>query len=763
MSDRKSPAEPQFTIGMATFDDFDGVYFSITSLLLHHAEALEHAEIVVVDNNPHSRQGKLVRDWISRHVPKGRYSPFPAPLGTAPARNEVFRQALGEIVLCLDCHVLLAPGAVGKLLDYYAAHPDCPDLLTGPLLNDAGEVAATHQEPRWSAGAFGVWRVDDRGRDPLGDPFEIWQQGMGLFSCLKKSWVGFHPEFRGFGGCETYVMEKFRRQGGRVLCCPFLRWTHRFPRANPVPYVVSRADTLRNYLIGFHELNIDIKPALDHYAGIEQKSNGRQNGYVPTVPGIALVGNLQYGSVRMRGEPLARHLAAKIFPPSEVEKMPRHEVIIAIKDGFPGGLVRSRCERLIYDPLDAFCNVPPNADPVDFWRRKYDELHFDEILATSPACRDIMQKALPKTVRIHLVPHHSDPLLNLSWASSNGPVAYAGLPQYIQSGLSQIQKACQSLGREFVAGWNLDVLKGASLALALRRPPFATPLYRHCKPQIKIANAIAAGLRVVSTDCAAAVSLYPGLATVPANFSADQLADALKRAYETPRLETPFHVHDYLSAYDRILSQPRKVVYTAIFGGYDALREPKERLPGVQYLCFTDNPRLKSDVWTIRYSPPEGDPLMQAKRYKVLAHKVLDCDYSLWIDGRIELHHLNGVFDWLKSDCAFRRHPNRSCIYVEAEHCKNIRRGDPQKIDRAISRFKAEGHPQGFGLWYGGIILRRHKPQTEALNTAWWKEITAGTPRDQISLPVVLRRLGVSCQTLPDDLPLVHIGSHLRW
>jgi len=231
----KSDKKPFLTIGMATIDDFDGVYFTITSLMIHHADVMDDCEIVVVDNNPESKQGKLIKDWIRGRVPNGRYFAFDAPPGTAQARNEVFRRASGAAVLCLDCHVLLVPGAIQKLIDYYRETPHCRDLLSGPLLLDSGKLAATHQRPQWSEGAWGVWSIDERGKVPDGEPFEIWQQGMGLFSCRKDAWVGFHPEFRGFGGCESYIMEKFRQRGGRVLCCPWLRWTHRFQRPHGVP------------------------------------------------------------------------------------------------------------------------------------------------------------------------------------------------------------------------------------------------------------------------------------------------------------------------------------------------------------------------------------------------------------------------------------------------------------------------------------------------------------------------------------------------
>jgi hypothetical protein len=62
------------TIGMATHDDFDGVYFSIMSLVLYHKELLDQIEILVIDNNPESVHGEAVRG-LCRRVRQARYVP----------------------------------------------------------------------------------------------------------------------------------------------------------------------------------------------------------------------------------------------------------------------------------------------------------------------------------------------------------------------------------------------------------------------------------------------------------------------------------------------------------------------------------------------------------------------------------------------------------------------------------------------------------------------------------------------------------------
>ena len=112
---------------------------------------------------------------------------------------------------------------------------------------------------------FGRWGDDARCEDIDGPPFEIEAQGLGLFSCWKYALPPFNPEFRGFGGEEFYLHDKFRQYGGKVLCHPSLRWIHRFGRPNGVPFLVDRKDMFRNYMIGWRETGRDANSIVDHY------------------------------------------------------------------------------------------------------------------------------------------------------------------------------------------------------------------------------------------------------------------------------------------------------------------------------------------------------------------------------------------------------------------------------------------------------------------------------------------------------------------
>ena len=51
---------------MATYDDYDGVYFTIQSLKMYHPLVnRDDVEIIVVDNNPDSPHGEATKNLVT--------------------------------------------------------------------------------------------------------------------------------------------------------------------------------------------------------------------------------------------------------------------------------------------------------------------------------------------------------------------------------------------------------------------------------------------------------------------------------------------------------------------------------------------------------------------------------------------------------------------------------------------------------------------------------------------------------------------------
>ena len=158
----------ELTVGMATYRDFDGVYFTLQALRLY--QDMDGVELLVVDNFG----CEATRAFVEGPA-RGRYVLAPHAVGTSAPRDLVFREARAECVLCLDSHVLLEPGVIKQLKDFYREHPDCLDLLQGPLVHDDLEELSSHFDPVWSDQMWGVWALDPRaevgrGRRAVRDP-----------------------------------------------------------------------------------------------------------------------------------------------------------------------------------------------------------------------------------------------------------------------------------------------------------------------------------------------------------------------------------------------------------------------------------------------------------------------------------------------------------------------------------------------------------------------------------------------------------------
>lgn len=255
----------KLTIGMAVHSDYDGVVFTLQGLRLYHH--LKNVELLVVDNDPDSPEGQATKDFIAKIQSKwpARYIPFKEVKGTSASRNLVFSEASGEIVMCMDSHVLLGPGALYYLMGFYDQFPDSMDLLQGPLIYEDPAGFSTHFTDKWQAEMWGVWGMDPRGEHPDNPPFEIPGQGLGLFACRKTAWLGFNPHFRSFGGEEMYIHTKFRQAGRKTWCLPGLRWWHRFGRPRGVNYPLNREDKVRNYLLGHLELKLSLDRVYNHF------------------------------------------------------------------------------------------------------------------------------------------------------------------------------------------------------------------------------------------------------------------------------------------------------------------------------------------------------------------------------------------------------------------------------------------------------------------------------------------------------------------
>lgn len=264
---------PELSVVIPTRDD-PVVWATIQSLLIHHADAMADAEIVIVDNSPLAKKARELAAHCKQDK-RLKYHWLPGPVSSCLYKEAGIRLATGRVVIVCDSHVLFHLSAIRRLLDHFRADPDSKDLLMGPCFAGEGRAQGTNQmlyagEPyKLPQGcvvrhgyvcrgqALGAWVKDPRGSDPDGEPFEIMQQGTGAFAFIRERWPGFHPSMTGFGGNETYLMERIRQNGGKILCAPWFRWTHDFMNSDRHNYPRPYELTVRNYLVGAAALGND--------------------------------------------------------------------------------------------------------------------------------------------------------------------------------------------------------------------------------------------------------------------------------------------------------------------------------------------------------------------------------------------------------------------------------------------------------------------------------------------------------------------------
>lgn len=262
----------KLTIGMTVFDDWNGFYFSIQSLRMHHSEVMKNVEFVIINTNPSSEDGKQVKKfcksgWIKETL---HYYEDDNSMGTA-TRTKIFDYADTPYVLVMDSHVMFPCGVISELIGFFDAGLDNGDLVQGPLLYDSLSIAATHFDNEWGSGMLGKWTMDKKVFTE--NYFEIPSQGLGVFACRKDSWLGFHKKHSGFGGEENTIHEKYRQRGKKTICLSGLKWLHRFTRPQGVKYPMKWEDRTKNYFRSFLELDKPVYEIIEHFKSVGVDEN----------------------------------------------------------------------------------------------------------------------------------------------------------------------------------------------------------------------------------------------------------------------------------------------------------------------------------------------------------------------------------------------------------------------------------------------------------------------------------------------------------
>lgn len=185
-------------------------------------------------------------------------------------------------------------------------------------------------------------------------------------------------------------------------------------------------------------------------------------------------------------------------------------------------------------------------------------------------------------------------------------------------------------------------------------------------------------------------------------------------------------------------------VISSVYGEYDhPIHQPPQSVEA-DWIFVTDKD-IDAHGWQVVVEPrPHMHPRLAAKVAKCLPWLYTDADTVIWLDGACRLLREDSLEVILLA--ADNRplsqivHPWRDCIYDEADASRGMLKYQGQPIDAQVEHYRRKGHPEHWGLWATGLIVRsdgRNQGLARAMNMdfgrRWLAEQMRWTYQDQLS------------------------------
>lgn len=199
-------------------------------------------------------------------------------------------------------------------------------------------------------------------------------------------------------------------------------------------------------------------------------------------------------------------------------------------------------------------------------------------------------------------------------------------------------------------------------------------------------------------------------------------------------------------------------IFSTNYFGYEASRHqetPIRVITDETHPIPVDDPRLVVAWWT-----PNGDAFrgrISAAWWSHHPHLAApDADVTVFIGGNFctQIPDLaeRCLAELDDDDMLLLKHPWRDDILDEAyASAEDWRWGGRQDLFGQVRSYLDAGHPRNWGLFHGGMIVRRDTPAMRAFNDAWWGEYCHWSSQNQLSLPFLLRTSGLKWHTWPDE------------
>lgn len=204
------------------------------------------------------------------------------------------------------------------------------------------------------------------------------------------------------------------------------------------------------------------------------------------------------------------------------------------------------------------------------------------------------------------------------------------------------------------------------------------------------------------------------------------------------------------------------VVYTVLLGKKEALGSPLSTLEtddtdlDIHYVCFSDNPDLKSDTWEMvlvdnSYLPPDKF----SRRVKALPYEYFpEYQYSLYIDNIVTFKRLPSSKDLhTENEYLFKifLHAFRENLVQEADAIAMLGYDDVNVIDNQLAFYDSKTSLDNIKpIHTNTVILREHHHEkVKQHGIIWWENILCFSKRDQMSFDFAVNRSGVNITPFP--------------
>lgn len=204
----------------------------------------------------------------------------------------------------------------------------------------------------------------------------------------------------------------------------------------------------------------------------------------------------------------------------------------------------------------------------------------------------------------------------------------------------------------------------------------------------------------------------------------------------------------------------RFVIFTAIIGNYDEVKQPSVIDDRFDYILFSNDIKEKKvGVWLIK-PIPYFNPIQTKIARWVKTHPELllgDYEASLWVDSNIIItssYVYDRVIELVESKAlvATMKHFRRNCAYEEMFEILCCGFESEKVVLRWGRRLRKDNYPKDNGLCETGVFFRIHSENKVAqFDQMWWQCIEEYSRRDQFSVNYALWKMGISWHLFLSD------------